>query len=113
VNFGNKQLRDTSLAFTCARQIPTIPTPEPTSKQALLANNSGNDKTNSDRNRLDGQMEHPVSPSSMFNEQCSGITNFLDLGQLGCLYEPNPHNKSAKHISIVTTNNKQTHTTKT
>jgi hypothetical protein len=52
----------TSLAFTCARQIPTIPTPEPTSKQALLANNSGNDKTNSDRNRLDGQMEHLPEP---------------------------------------------------
>jgi hypothetical protein len=69
-------------AFTWARQIPTKPTPEPTSKHDLPENISGNERMNSDKKRLEGHIEHPVSPSSMFSEHCRETINFVELGQL-------------------------------
>lgn len=38
------------------------------------------------------QDSYPVSPSSMFNEHCSGTISFLELGQLGMLYKPIKNN---------------------
>jgi len=40
---------------------------------------SGYERINSDKNRLDGQREHPVSPSSILEEHDSRPTTLINL----------------------------------